>query len=59
MGATPSSALALAVVPYGPGQFQEAELGDLLEGAVQVGGNFIGHITQQTVKFATCLTLKD
>jgi hypothetical protein len=42
MGATPSSALALAVVPYGPNQFQEAELGDLLEGAVQVGGKLTG-----------------
>jgi hypothetical protein len=36
MGAAPSSALALAVVPFGPSQFQEAELGDMLEGAVQV-----------------------
>lgn len=36
MGATPSSALAIAVVPYGPAACQEAELGDLLAGAVKV-----------------------
>uniref|UniRef100_A0A383W2K1 Selenide, water dikinase n=1 Tax=Tetradesmus obliquus TaxID=3088 RepID=A0A383W2K1_TETOB len=38
MGATPSSALALAVVPFGPSHFQEAELGDMLQGAVEVLG---------------------
>lgn len=33
MGATPSSALALAVVPFGPPQQQEEELASLLSGA--------------------------
>lgn len=41
MGATPSSALALAVVPFGPSHFQEAELGDMLQGAVEVSGRML------------------
>eukprot|EP00775_Hariotina_reticulata_P005837 gene5837-6078_t len=38
MGATPASALALAVLPFGPSVSQENELADLLTGAVEVLG---------------------